>query len=248
MSLSPSNRETFINIEQAAFVLCLDDSTPRTARERVNEMFWNHSLNRWNDKPCQFIISGNGVSASLFEHSMLDGPSVKQLLDRISDAIRDHEPVSPDLQDHQENIILEECVISTNTEVRSEIARAQREFEKNVAPWEYSGHTFQKFGTDYFRAIKIPPKSAWQIIIQLASRMYFGYQPASWETVMINQFHKGRVDTFQSVTPPTMAFLDAISESNGTVKENILDARPKFLEAAASHAAGVTKTMRGKGF
>ena len=248
--LSAENRESIATIERAAFVVCLDDSIPSTPTGRVKEMFWGHGSNRWHDKSSQFIVAVNGASASIFEHAMMDGPTVKQLGDCINEAIFAYQPVHLNGHGLQDTVMVEECKININPEIESRISEAHQNFLKNVAPWEYYSHSCSGLGNAYFRSFKLPPKSAGQILIQIASRIHFGYQPASWETVTLHHFHKGRIDIHQAISPPVAAFLDTICEPDG--KEKAIPAGTNimaiFSEATASHSAAMTRISRGKGF
>ena len=87
MQSDQRNTSTLRMIEEAAFVVALDNSSPKTPSQRCNQFFLGDSSNRWTDKTMHFVVCENGVSAMVCEHSMLDGLSVKSLHAAITEGI-----------------------------------------------------------------------------------------------------------------------------------------------------------------
>jgi hypothetical protein len=81
-SLSPRNYEYIKVVEEATFLICLDDGFPTTAPERINQFLMKDGFNRWNDKSLQFIVCSNGVSGLMAEHSMVDGIGISTCSER----------------------------------------------------------------------------------------------------------------------------------------------------------------------
>ncbi|KAB2100005.1 Highly reducing polyketide synthase [Alternaria gaisen] len=76
-------------IQSAAFVICLDEGAPTNPGERATSQLLNdrHLSNRWLDKTLQFSVAANGVSSLIGLNSTLDGLSVKQLHEAITEQI-----------------------------------------------------------------------------------------------------------------------------------------------------------------
>lgn len=94
ISSDPRNKLSIETIEAAAFIICLDNAAPTTPSERFSQFLFEGS-NRWYDKPLQFIICANGISASLCEHSVLDGITIEYIHEFINDAIAERKSGSP---------------------------------------------------------------------------------------------------------------------------------------------------------
>ncbi|CAJ2510880.1 Uu.00g065050.m01.CDS01 [Anthostomella pinea] len=77
LKLDPHNDAVPGVLEHAAFVVRLDDESPTSSGERHMQFRINgphHPFaNRWLDKPIQFVVTANGLSAGVCKHAKLDG-------------------------------------------------------------------------------------------------------------------------------------------------------------------------------
>lgn len=244
-SLSPKNKELIEMIHAAAFIMCLDDGSPATATERCNQFLLGNSSNRWSDKSLQFVVCENGVSGYICEHSMLDAASLKQINRFITRAIVEHTVDTHkdgQVNGHAESI--SEHTFRTNISILDHIDRLQKEFDKRYPPVEFSHFRLSAVGNKFLRAKKIPSKAGIQLIIQLASLLYYEKQHPSWETVTMMPFHQGRLDWMQVVSPNMYNFCKAALDDHIPVAERLALLR----DAAQSHASTLTKIARGRGF
>jgi hypothetical protein len=63
----------------------------------------------------------------------------------------------------------------------------------------YTAHLIPSSGKAVLLAHSVPIKANADLTIQLANRLYYGYLPASWETVSTAHFHLGRLEIVQVV-------------------------------------------------
>ena len=244
-SLHETNANVLDTIERAAFVICLDEGQPSTASERCNQFLLGDPSNRWSDKTLQFIVCENGVSAFVGEHSMLDGMSVRQLNSFIMKAIIGHkaehemgDPVRNDpFRPH-------ELFFKTDTAIETRITQIKDNFQETYAPNEFMHHKIKTLGGEFFRARKCPSKAGYQVVIQLACLLYYGYQPESWETISMSRFNMGRVDWIQAVQPPMARFCAAALDA----ELDLVEKRRLFFAAVNNFANTMTQIARGHGF
>jgi hypothetical protein len=59
-------------IEAAAFLICLDETSPTHAEGRIQDMMMLEGFNRWVDKSLAFVICKNATSGTYVEHTMID--------------------------------------------------------------------------------------------------------------------------------------------------------------------------------
>ena len=244
-SLSPKNSALIDMINAAAFIICLDDGSPATATERCNQFLLGNPSNRWSDKSLQFVVCENGVSGYICEHSMLDAASLKQINHFITRAIFEHNvDIDKDGQVNGHAESIEEYKFVTNTSILHHIDRLQKEFDKRYIPVEFSHFRLSTVGNAFLHTKKIPSKAGAQLIIQLASLLYYEKQHASWETVTMMPFHQGRLDWMQVVSPNMYHFCKAALDEHIPLAERLA----LLGDAAQSHASTLTKIARGRGF
>ncbi|KAF5554667.1 polyketide synthase [Fusarium mexicanum] len=157
----------------------------------------SETFNRWHDKCTQIIVTANGRSATIFEHSMIDLMTVSQLSQRLQNAINGLDPS----RSTRIETLRKDYLAITSTEL-------------------YVPHLINSFGKRLFLSHSAPIMATVDLIIQLASRLYFGYLPASWETVSTAHFH-----------------LD---------HSEIAEARAKLLQAARECNAQIAKGTEGR--
>ena len=244
-SLSPKNSALINLINAAAFVICLDDGSPATATERCNQFLLGNPSNRWSDKSLQFVVCENGVSGYICEHSMLDAASLRQINRFITRAIVEYNvDIHKDGQVDGRAESTEEYTFVTNTSILDHIDRLQKEFHKGYSPVEFSHFRLSAVGNGVLHTKKVPSKAGIQLIIQLASLLYYEKQHPSWETVTMMPFHQGRLDWMQVVSPNMYNFCKAALDDHIPLAERLALLR----DAAQSHASTLTKIARGRGF
>ena len=255
------NQSTIEIVESAAFAICLDDESPSTPSERCNQFFLSNPGNRWADKILQFIVCNNGVSAFVCEHSVVDGLSIRPLNQLITQAIMkdgaidgltapasDTNHTSDKTQSHEKQLlnetILTELTISTDVSIKNHINRVTASFASGIAPIELTHYNVHAFGDTFLRQHHCSPKTAYQLVIQLACLFFYEYQPASWETVSMARFKHGRVDWIQVVSPAVAEFCRKARDESISLKER----QNLFYEAVGAHNNSMARISRGHGF
>ena len=197
----------------------------------------------------QLVVCENGVSGYVVEHSMVDGGILQQLNEHIYKSLARHNPASQLTNGHGPTVVsapFEELSFVLNSEIEAHIARVLQQFTTITTPLacEIRNYSIDQFGAAFLRRYSCAPKTGYQLVIQLASLLYFGYQPPSWETVSMRSFRKGRVDIIQVVLPAVHAFCASALDSSIPVSER----KALFLAAAQAHTLNVVNASRGRGF
>ena len=263
--VSEGNRTLMGLIDAAAFIVCLDDGSPSNPTERANQFLVGEICNRWSDKMLQFVVCENAASAYLCEHSIVDGSTLRQINESIKSAILDHHKNTRQQGKEVTNHLgyynsdeTEHYAFESNAEIDKTINRIQENFNAAKPSIEYSHFVCTTFGSTFLRNHQCAPKAGFQLVIQLASRRYFGYQPPSWETISMRPFHKGRVEIIQTVLPPVFDFCAASIEQEEDAKTQRPAAsddqrssrrrKSLFHEAAKAYTNTTTRISRGGGF
>lgn len=243
-SVDEANDALITMIEAAAFIVCLDEGSPNTPTERCNQFLLGDPSNRWSDKSLQFVVCENGVSAYICEHSMLDAASLQQLSSFITHAIHEHNvEIRPNGKVELAHTATTHYTFTTNNAIENHIKQVLGHFRSIHAPAELNWFYLPTLSNDFLRTQKIPSKTGCQLIIQLASLLYFGQQFPSWETLTTMLFHKGRLDWMQVVSPALFHFCKAAINPSIPLAERQMLLR----EAAKVHTSTMTRIGRGRG-
>lgn len=232
-------------IESSAFVMCLEDNSPVTREERVSKGYLQNTFNRWQDKSMQLVVTKNGQSGTVFNHTMTDAITVTQLASRLYSAIENHKPASGGTLDVSvDPASLVEIPLITTSNIEERIKYLRGQYAASTDPRRYVPHQINAFGKSHLLANAAPLKATTDLTIQLASRIYFGHLPASWETVSTAHFHLGRPEIVQVVLKSVVDFCDAALDPSVPRSE----VRRKLLQAARDCNAQVVKASEGRNF
>jgi NADPH:quinone reductase-like Zn-dependent oxidoreductase/NAD(P)-dependent dehydrogenase (short-subunit alcohol dehydrogenase family)/ubiquinone/menaquinone biosynthesis C-methylase UbiE len=243
VSLGESNKEYLQAIERAAFVVCLDDGQPITNEERVRQCYVGSGFNRWHDKATQFLISANGRSAQLSEHSMVDGLTLVRMTERIHDTIQSHVPSATPATNNP--VPATRFALQTTPAIEARMAELRTVYARETAKKKYTLHTIPSLGIAATLGSGLTAKACVDMTIQLANRIHFGYNPGSWEPVSTQHFHRGRPELVQVVTDSVVDFceaaLDPLSRDKVALKE-------RLARAAAEWDLQIRRAGEGRGF
>jgi hypothetical protein len=247
LSQGHQNDAYFKTIERAVFTICLDHGSPTTREDRVYQGYIGDGFNRWHDKSIQYIVTANGRSGQIYEHSMIDGVTTMQLVSHVQNAIYDHTPRPQDVCDTQAtNVIPEEYILQTTPNINAHIQTLRESFVNKTSEKEYSYLDIPSLGMTTLLSRRVPSKPTVDLAIQVASRLYFGHNPASWETVSTSHFHRGRPDIVHVTVPSVLRFCSVVTDPLS--RNSLAERRAMLLEAAQDCTARVHHAAQGKNY
>ena len=238
---SPQNAKYIETMERASFIICLDDAEPETPEQRARQIHFGDGSNRWFDKSMQFVVCSNGISGVVADHTGLDAPTVQELNLLIADAISDYNPIMTGTRGKK--LEVEELAHTGCADIEGEFQRIKANFENAIGSQH---HFFPKplsWGSSLVKSYKLPPNSIFQLVVQIAAFHYFGYIPATWETVLQSTFHKGRVEINQIVSEQVATFVRAAVDTEAPTTA----CRQLLSEAARTHSGTVLACTRAGG-
>ncbi|KAL5043624.1 hypothetical protein BDW71DRAFT_199675 [Aspergillus fruticulosus] len=245
MRLSRENAVYIQTIEQSAFVVCLDDASPETPEERGRHFHFSDGSNRWHDKPIEFIIAANGASGILGDHTGLDAGTVHDLNTEIVGVILNHQKrqTLPNGTTSRKVTVQPARYSAIAPEIDARIHEIRSSYTAAIASREHRYLAWTGYGSSFIKTHKIPANSAFQLVVQLAGRYYFGQISPCWETVLQSNFCTGRVEINQVVTTQVAAFVDAAARETTPLPE----CRQLLIEAARAHSNAVLACTRAGG-
>ena len=240
---NPANKATLETIESASFVVCLDDATPVTLHERSHQYWHGDGMNRWFDKPLQFIINDNGTSGFSGEHSMMDGTPTHRLNDTIMNWIFnekldfDNPELRSDIPDPQP------VKFQLNGENMADLALATTHHVGLLSGQELRVEAYQGYGKGLMKKFKTSPDAYVQLLIQLAYHKFYGKNRPTYESAATRRFQYGRTETCRTVSDESVAFCDAMAHPLSSREE----CQELFMKAINSHVKYITDASDGKG-
>ncbi|KAI0391418.1 hypothetical protein F5Y17DRAFT_409960 [Xylariaceae sp. FL0594] len=253
LATSPANAHYFQTIEEAAFAISLDDSTPADFTEMAKQCKMGDGFNRWHDKPLQFIVTANGQSGLLVEHSYLDGTTPAALYGRMRDAIASYKPTTSPLPVEEKP---EEVRLILPASLEGHIAFLREQWLSDCAMRDFLTYEMPHLNSRVLAQGKVPVKSAYDLMCQLAFYLYSGNKVVpNWQPVMLSHFHDGRHDMVQLASAKVRAFCEAVSPTSSQGDENgvgvgmgVMQKRGLMMEAARDISRRLTEAKEGKGF
>ncbi|KAF3064118.1 Carnitine O-acetyltransferase, mitochondrial [Daldinia childiae] len=243
LDASPKNKAAIEAIESASFVVCLDDASPVTLEERAHQYWHGDGQNRWYDKPLQFIVNDNGTSGFLGEHSMMDGTPTHRLNDYVNDVIFGNKL---DFSNPSVRSNLPEPTpvnFEITKDVQAEIDRAIRDFNEVIGKHELAVQAYQAYGKGLIKKFKCSPDAYVQMVIQLAYHKMYGKNRPTYESAATRRFQQGRTETCRTVSDESVAFCNAMADSEVSEK----DRADLFRKAVAAHIEYIGAASDGKG-
>ncbi|KAI5460632.1 putative polyketide synthase [Mariannaea sp. PMI_226] len=247
MAYSESNQAFVKTIEESLFIVNLEDAAPETADERADVFLLDENSNRWLDKTLSFVVCDNGVSAIWGEHTMVDGTTFGGLIKALthSDAKATQTANGLPIMNIQADVDFAYLPFTIPITLAKYITTLQVEHRSAHNGFALANLTHTNYAAAYLRQHKLPPKTVIQLVIQIAVRRLFGYNPlGAVDVISQRPFRGGRTDMIYIMTPPVQAF--CASADNPAVTHS--QKKKLLVEAVKSHARLVALSTRGRGF
>ncbi|KAK3942538.1 putative polyketide synthase protein [Diplogelasinospora grovesii] len=257
LELDPENTAALQAIDSAAFVVCLDNESPNTAGDRHMQFLLNSRhrdlVNRWLDKPVQFAVTANGVSAGIYEHAKIDGMDVRELHKHLTRALFAHsssnklEPStsSPAIAAYP----IREYVWRPSPSTIQRIRHIQLQCKSAYGLIDHRYVDADVLGLSSLRdQYRAPPNATAHLTVLLALYLVDGGVRPAWETASLATFARGRVDWVQTVTSAARAFVEAAAgaeDGNDDAKKAL---RSLFDTAVIAHSLSISAAARGRGY
>jgi carnitine O-acetyltransferase len=126
-------------------------------------------------------------------------------------------------------------------DLAADIETAAKEFIAYTEDTATSTVSFEDFGADRAKSLRVSPDAFVQVAFQLAHRRAKGFTGATYESIATRTFRNGRTEAMRVVTPEIVAFVTAMDDPDATKAE-----RAAALRAAAgAHVARAKECQAG---
>lgn len=222
-------------VETALFCVALDDEPSECPEEKCKRLLAGDPGSRWFDKGITFIVFGDGSAGINGEHCLLDGTTIVEFVDAVltapapSDtASRGAARVSP-------------VEFTLTPELTADIEAAAKDYVAYDEATATRTVSFEDFGSDRAKSLKISPDAFVQLAFQVAHRRAKGFTGATYESIATRHFHHGRTEAMRVVTPEILAFTEILDDPDATREERVTALRA----AASAHVARAKDCQAG---
>lgn len=224
-------------IETALFCVALEDFAPETPAAASDHLLYGDGGNRWFDKAVTFVVFADGRAGINVEHCGLDGTTVLSFVDAVLEVADD---VRTDRRGDAPAV--EPVEFRLDAAQTADVQNAAVAFAEYAAATATTTLSFDTFGADRAKELKVSPDAFVQMAYQLAHRRAKGFVGATYESISTRQFEHGRTEAMRVITPEVFAFVEAM------VDREVDDASKAaaFRAAAAKHVERAKDCQAGR--
>ncbi|KAJ2329253.1 Carnitine O-acetyltransferase mitochondrial [Coemansia sp. RSA 2702] len=241
LQVSPENAASLRALESAAFLVSLESAAPVTTKEFSLACHCSDGINRYFDKNFQILVFANGRYGFNGEHSLTDATTDMRLCNTLVhdvEAVAAEAPVAGVLAPAVgEQPTAEELQFAFSAELLGHIERAVEFFDATVAAHELSTLSFDSFGKEQIKKMKVSPDAFVQMAMQLAYYRQFRHVPATYESASTKAFARGRTETSRSVSAHSVAWCKTMVDHPETTG---LHAKAELLRKSIAHQSQFT--------
>lgn len=239
--LALGNTKALDDVETALFCVCLEDFAPANTLDACDHLLHGDSANRWFDKAVSFVVFGDGTAGINVEHCGLDGTTILSFVDALLS--ESPEKLSQRSGARSQGLpVVEAIEFTLDDALRRGIGEAAEAFAAYGAATATATVSFDDFGTESIKQLKMSPDAFVQMAYQLAHKRAKGRVGATYESIATRQYRNGRTEAMRVVTPEVLRFVEAMDDpAAGTGAR-----RDAFRAAADAHVRRARECQAGQ--
>jgi carnitine O-acetyltransferase len=241
LACHPGNADALDAVETALFCLCLEDFVPKDTQEACDQLFHGDSSNRWFDKAVSLIVFDNGTAGINVEHCGLDGTTILSFVDTLLGASAEEHSAQSGAQS-QGLPAVETIDFVLDGDLDADARAAATSFATYAANNATSILSFEDFGGNLAKQLRMSPDAFVQMAYQLAHKRTKGLVGATYESIATRQYRRGRTEAMRVVTPEVVRFVAAMDDPDADVATR----RAAFRTAAEKHVARAKECQAGQ--
>ncbi|MCL2585907.1 MAG: choline/carnitine O-acyltransferase [Streptosporangiales bacterium] len=223
-------------VETALFCVALESGPAGTAEEKCKRLLAGDPGSRWFDKAITFIVFGDGSAGINGEHCLLDGTTIVEFVDAVLTA---PEPETGQAARGAARVAPVEFTLTP--ELSADIESAAKCFTAYDEDTATRTVSFEDFGSERAKSLKISPDAFVQLAFQVAHRRSKGFTGATYESIATRHFHHGRTEAMRVVTPEIVTLVESLDDPDATRSE----CRDALRAAASAHVARAKECQAG---
>jgi len=241
LACHPGNAGALDEVETALFCVCLEDFAPRDALAACDHLLHGDSGNRWFDKALSLIVFDDGTAGINVEHCGLDGTTVLSFVDTLLGAPAGEHVPQPGARS-QGSPAVRAIEFVLDGDLAADAAAAAAAFAEYRASTATSILSFEDFGANRAKQLRISPDGFVQMAYQLAHKRAKGLVGATYESIAMRHYRRGRTEAMRVVTPEAVRFVTAMDDPGADAAAR----RAAFRAAAGKHAQRAKECQAGQ--
>jgi carnitine O-acetyltransferase len=237
----PANAAALDEVETALFCLCLEDFAPADTQAACDQLLHGDSGNRWFDKAVSLIVFADGTAGINVEHCELDGTTILSFVDALLAAPAEEQSRESGARP-QGPPAVRPVTFTLDDELRADARAAAASFAAYAADTATTIVSFDDFGADAIKALKMSPDAFVQMAYQLAHQRAKGHLGATYESIATRQYRRGRTEAMRVVTREVTRFVAAMEDPAADAATR----RAAFQAAAEGHVTRAKECQEGK--
>jgi len=253
---SPINRKSLKTIENAAFVVILEDDDfefdpqdPSKLDTYGQLLLHGKGNDRWYDKSLNLIVSKNGRCGFNVEHSFADAPVLAHYwectlgYDYCHLGYDDYGRCTKGPDDCSSAGSVQRLRWSINDDLHADLLDAQKNAVKILSDVDLRLLMHDSYGKGFIKRLKVSPDAYIQMALQLAYYRDVKKLSLTYEASMTRLYREGRTETVRPVTIESAEWVYSMGDDNKSVTERLALLR----KACDRHTLGIQDAMCGKG-
>lgn len=238
MAASERNVHNMKLVDDALFVVCLDDMSPNTLAECSDRLLFGDGSNRWHDK-FQLVVFNNGKAGNVFEHSVIDGHTTIGLWNFCCSHARDpRHPHNFHVDTHMEPLVFD-----WTPELKHDVEESKKRFHGFSSTLDNQVLDYSSYGSEMVKQMKVSPDAYVQMAFQIAYYSLYGHPDSTYESANIKKFAGGRTECLRSVTSESLHLSKVWSDPLSPPASKI----SAFRSAAEKHVRRAADAKEGRG-
>ncbi|PBJ78911.1 choline/carnitine O-acyltransferase [Trypanosoma cruzi cruzi] len=212
-------------IEEAIFVLCLDEMEPKSLEEESMMYLCGNGHNRWCDKSFNVIVTEGGHCGVHAEHSWGDALTLANVVEysHASDEFKElytedgHVKKLPEdevaLAEGKFKVFVPNRIrFTTDAVMKRAVQGAQERCIREIKDVDIRVCRFADYGKGFPKKQRCSPDAWVQMAMQLAYFRDQGHFDQTYEAASMRMYRKGRTETIRTVSEESCAFVRAMEQ------------------------------------
>jgi carnitine O-palmitoyltransferase 2 len=197
---SAQNAASLRCIDEALFVLTLDDSAPTSHAAISRTMLHGCGRNRWFDKSLNVIVAANGKAGVCWEHAWGDGVAVLRVVEAVHSEVTSRPVERRTAPPEAAAGGVRPLLWTLDGEATRSIRSAEARLDATIAATRLRVLQLPSLNKAQVKASGLSPDAVMQVLLQLAHWRAHAYTPVTYESASTAAFKHGRTEVIRSAT------------------------------------------------